>query len=80
LTGGSESGKSPTAENIAVCILQSRSGVAKLFNPQHNSSKNYWSIPVCGTSHNDSENGIAKLAKLVDLRSTGQESRDTFEL
>jgi len=80
LTGGSESGKSPTAENIAVCILQLRSGVAKLFNPQHNSSKNYWSIPVVGTSHNDSENAIAKLAKLVDLRSTGQESRDTFEL
>jgi hypothetical protein len=80
LTGGSESGKSPTAENIAVCILQSRPGVAKLFNPQHNSSKNYWSIPVCGTSHNDSENAINKLAKLVDLRSSGQESRDTFEL
>ena len=80
LTGGSESGKSPTAENIAVCILQSRPGVAKLFNPQHNSSKNYWSIPVVGESHNDSENAIAKLAKLVDLRSMGQESRDTFEL
>jgi hypothetical protein len=80
LTGGSESGKSPTAENIAVCILQSRPGLARLFNPQHNSSKNYWTIPVVGESHNDSENGIAKLAKLVDLRSTGQESRDTFEL
>jgi hypothetical protein len=80
LTGGSESGKSPTAENIAVCILQSRPGTAKLFNPQHNSSKNYWTIPVVGESHNDSENAIAKLAKLVDLRSSGQESRDVFEL
>jgi predicted RNA-binding Zn-ribbon protein involved in translation (DUF1610 family) len=80
LTGGSESGKSPTAENIAVCILQGRQGTAKLYNPQHNSSKNYWTIPVIGETHNDSERGIAELAKLVDLRSTGQESRDTFEL
>ena len=30
--------------------------------------------------HNDSENAITKLAKLVDLRSSGQETRDTFEL
>jgi len=80
LTGGSESGKSPTAENIAVCILQSRPGTAKLFNPQHNSSKNYWTIPVVGETHNDSERGIAELAKKVDLRSTGQENREQFEL
>jgi len=80
LTGGSESGKSPTAENIAVAILKSRPGAAKLFNPQHNSSKNYWTIPVIGESHNDSENGIAELAKKVDLRANGEETRDTFEL
>jgi len=80
LTGGSESGKSPTAENIAVCILQGRPGVAKLFNPQHNSSKNYWTIPVVGMSHNDSENAIAELAALVNARSSGHESREQFEL
>jgi hypothetical protein len=33
VTGGSESGKSPTAENIAVCILLTRGGSAELFNP-----------------------------------------------
>jgi len=80
LTGGSESGKSPTAENIAVAILKSRPGAAKLFNPQHNSSKNYWTVPVVGESHNDSERGIAELAKKVDLRANGEETRDTFEL
>jgi hypothetical protein len=80
LTGGSESGKSPTAENIAVCILQGRPGTAKLFNPQHNSSKNYWTVPVVGETHNDSERGIAELSKKVDLRSNGSESRDIFEL
>jgi hypothetical protein len=80
LTGGSESGKSPTAENLAVAILKNRPGVAKLYNPQHDSVKNYWSIPTAGTSHKDSEKGIADLAKQVDARANGEESRDTFEL
>lgn len=80
ITGGSESGKSPTAENLAVCILKNRPGTAKLFNPQHDSAKNYWTIPVVGTSHKESEKAIALLAKQVDARSNGQESRDGFEL
>ncbi|OKH35815.1 hypothetical protein NIES2101_37410 [Calothrix sp. HK-06] len=80
ITGGSESGKSPTAENLAVAILKHRPGAAKLFNPQHDSVKNYWTLPVVGISHQDSEKGIAELAKLVDARSNGQESREQFEL
>jgi hypothetical protein len=80
LTGGSESGKSPTAENLAVAILKHRPGVPKLYNPQHDSVKNYWTLPTVGTSHKDSENGIASLAKQVDTRANGEESRDTFEL
>jgi predicted RNA-binding Zn-ribbon protein involved in translation (DUF1610 family)/regulator of replication initiation timing len=80
LTGGSESGKSPTAENLAVAILKNHPGVSKLFNPQHDSIKNYWTIPTVGTSHKDSEKGIADLAKQVDARANGEESRDTFEL
>jgi len=80
LTGGSESGKSPTAENLAVAILKNRPGVPKLHNPQHDSVKNYWSIPVVGTSHKDSENGIASLAKQVNARANGEESKDIFEL
>jgi hypothetical protein len=80
LTGGSESGKSPTAENLAVAILKHRPGVPLLYNPQHDSTKNYWTIPVEGTSHNDSEKGIASLAQQVDLRANGHQSRDEFEL
>jgi hypothetical protein len=38
ITGGSESGKSPTAENLAVCILLARGGSAELFNPQDDGS------------------------------------------
>ena len=80
LTGGSESGKSPTAENLAVAILKHRPGIPKLYNPQYDSVKNYWTIPVVGTSHSDSEKGIASLATQVDLRANGHQSRDEFEL
>jgi hypothetical protein len=80
LTGGSESGKSPTAENLAVAILKHRPGLPKLFNPQFDSVKNHWTIPVTGISHNDSEKGIAELSKRVDARANGQEAKETFEL
>ncbi|MBD2359242.1 hypothetical protein H6G41_32445 [Tolypothrix sp. FACHB-123] len=80
ITGGSESGKSPTAENLAVCILKNRAGTAKLYNPQHDSVKNYWSLPTVGKNHKDSEKAIANLAQQVDARSNGLERRDTFEL
>jgi predicted RNA-binding Zn-ribbon protein involved in translation (DUF1610 family) len=80
LTGGSESGKSPTAENLAVAILKNRPGVGKLYNPQYDSVKNYWTIPSVGTSHKDSERGIADLAQQVDLRANGRQTRDEFEL
>ena len=80
ITGGSESGKSPTAENLAVAILRNRPGTVKLFNPQHNSTKNHWGIPVAGNTHKDSEKGIADLAKKIDYRSNGDDSKDNFEL
>lgn len=80
LTGGSESGKSPTAENLAVCILKNRSGTAKLFNPQHDSIKNYWTIPVVGTTHTHSEKGISELAKLVDDRARDKHAPKSYEL
>ena len=80
LTGGSESGKSPTAENLAIAILKHRPGVPLLYNPQHDSTKNYWTIPVEGISHSDSEKGIASLATQVDLRANGHQTRDVFEL
>ena len=78
ITGGSESGKSPTAENLAVAILRNRPGTVKLFNPQDNSTKNHWGIPVTGKTHKDSEKGIADLAKKIDSRSSGDESKECF--
>lgn len=80
ITGGSESGKSPTAENIAVCILKARPGIAKLCNPQHDSVKNYWTLPTIAISHKESEKVIAELAKLVDARANGLQQRNSFEL
>lgn len=68
VTGGSESGKSPTAENIAVCIVLTRGGSAELFNPQADSVKNYWTIPTVGTSHDDSLLGIESLAATVNQK------------
>ena len=66
ITGGSESGKSPTAENVAVCVVLARGGSAELFNPQDDSVKNYWTIPTIGNSHNDSLLGIESLAAMVN--------------
>lgn len=72
VTGGSESGKSPTAENIVVCIVLARGGSAELFNPQHDSVKNYWSIPNLGISHEDSLMGIEKLAAMVNQKTNNR--------
>lgn len=69
ITGGSESGKSPTAENLAVCILLNRGGTAELFNPQDDSVKNYWTIPTVGFNHADSVSGIESLASKVNEKS-----------
>lgn len=77
ITGGSESGKSPTSENLAVCILLARGGSAELFNPQDDSVKNYWSIPTVGTSHDDSLLGIQELAAMVNQKTN---DRSRFKL
>jgi hypothetical protein len=77
ITGGSESGKSPTAENLAVCILLSRGGSGELYNPQDDSVKNYWSIPTVGSSHEDSLSGIETLAAIVNQKTN---DRSQFKL
>jgi ribosomal protein S27AE len=77
ITGGSESGKSPTVENLAVCILQHKKGIVKLYNPQHESLKNFWTIPASGTSHQDSAEAIADLAAMVNNKTN---ERNQFQL
>ena len=59
ITGGSESGKSPTAENVAVCMLKANPGTIDFYDPMYDSIKNYRSIPAIGHSHEDSVKGLA---------------------
>ncbi|MBD2088329.1 hypothetical protein H6F67_00365 [Microcoleus sp. FACHB-1515] len=66
ITGGSESGKSPTARNVIYAMLVARSGQVKLYDPQSNSVKNHWSIEAIGKSHSESTKGLAELASLMD--------------
>ena len=80
VTGGSEAGKSPTAENIAVCLLKAHPGEVKLSNPQYHSRKNYWSIPVTWASHKASVEGMKELAERVEKRSAGLEGFEEFVL
>lgn len=81
ITGGSEAGKSPTAENLAVSILNVIQGqkVIKFIDPMHDSGKNYRSIPACGTSHQDSADGLREMEEELTKRSQGS-SRDIFYL
>ena len=58
ITGGSESGKSPTAENVAVCMLKANPGTIDFYDPMYASVKNYRTIPAVGHSHEDSIKGL----------------------
>lgn len=80
VTGGSEAGKSPTAENIAAVILAERPGKCFLANPQSDSVKNYWSIEPTYKTHTESFEGMKALASEVTLRSEGNASKDEFRL
>jgi hypothetical protein len=80
VTGGSEAGKSPTAENIAAVILAERPGKCLLANPQSDSVKNYWSIEPTYKTHTESFEGMKALASEVTLRSEGNASKDEFRL
>lgn len=66
VTGGSESGKTPTAENMVNCILRDTDGTVEFFDPQFDSVKNYREIPVSGKSHEDSVRGLINYAKRMD--------------
>lgn len=67
ITGGSKSGKSPTAENIAVIMaLHSNNPSISLYNPREDSLKNHWSIPAIGFTHNDSRDGLKTLVNAVE--------------
>ena len=71
ITAGSTGGKSPTAKNLALAIMNSRKGEGeiRLYDPQHNSKKDYWDMPKAGTSHEDNVSGMAELCAELDRRS-----------
>ncbi|MEG4218731.1 hypothetical protein QUA27_25630 [Microcoleus sp. Pol14C6] len=58
ITGGSESGKSPTAENLACALTTLHDGLCDFYDPMFDSVKNYRSIPAIGRSHADSVQGL----------------------
>jgi predicted nuclease with TOPRIM domain len=58
ITGGSESGKSPTAENLVCAITTLNNGVCDFYDPMFDSVKNYRTISAIGRSHADSVQGL----------------------
>ena len=70
ITGGSESGKSPTAENVICAILAQTVGACDFYDPMFESVKNHRSIPATGRSHADSVQGLkAYQAKMESIPS-----------
>ncbi len=70
ITAGSTGGKSPTAKNLALAIMNARQskGEIRLYDPQHGSKKDYWDMPKAGTSHEDSVSGMSELCDELDRR------------
>lgn len=66
ITGGSETGKSPTAENMIICILQAQKGSVEFYDPMHDSRKNYRTIPAAGKTHTDSIKALKDFKAKMD--------------
>jgi hypothetical protein len=73
ITAGSTGGKSPTAKNLALAIMNARKGKGSihLYDPQHGSKKDFWNMPKHGTSHEDNLKGMQELCGLIDSRRNG---------
>ncbi len=70
ITAGSTGGKSPTAKNLALCVMKSRlfNGEIRLYDPQHGSKKDFWNMPKHGTSHEDNVTGMEQLVDELNRR------------
>lgn len=77
ITAGSTGGKSPTAKNLALAIMKTRSGNGeiKLFDPQHGSKKDFWNMPKAGTSHADNLTGLKEVCDLIESRKNSDSHR-----
>lgn len=67
ITGGSEAGKSPTAQRIALALADKYQCVPELSNPQSYSNKNHWSsrFDVIARTHNEQFEAIREVANDV---------------
>lgn len=70
ITAGSTGGKSPTAKNLALAIMNVRKGAGeiRLYDPQDGSKKDYWNMPKAGTSHEDNFAGMKEVCDLINSR------------
>ncbi|KOP27292.1 hypothetical protein AMR41_05855 [Hapalosiphon sp. MRB220] len=82
ITAGSTGGKSPTAKNLALAIMNTRQGQGeiRLYDPQHGSKKDYWDMPKKGTSHEDNVEGMKELCELLDERTKSPQGNHHFVL
>ncbi|MBW4435353.1 MAG: hypothetical protein KME28_27505 [Pelatocladus maniniholoensis HA4357-MV3] len=82
ISAGSTGGKSPTAKNLALAIMNARQGQGeiRLYDPQHGSKKDYWDMPKRGTSHKDNVQGIKELCELLDERTKSLQASHHFVL
>ena len=67
ITGGSEAGKSPTAQNIALALADRYGCVPELSNPQSFSNKNYWSnrFDLIARTHVEQFEAVCEVANCV---------------
>ena len=82
VTGGSQAGKSPTAQFIADAITaySSKEVKVRLFNPQHGSKKDNWKYRVEGKNAEECLKGFSTLNDEIKQRQAKKLSTDIFDL
>ncbi|MEM7556038.1 MAG: hypothetical protein AAF378_18455 [Cyanobacteria bacterium P01_A01_bin.84] len=82
VTGGSQAGKSPTAQFIADAITaySSKEVKVRLFNPQHGSKKDNWKYRAEGKNAEECLKGFSTLNDEIKNRQSKKRSTDTFDL
>ena len=82
VTGGSQAGKSPTAQFIADAITaySSKKVKVRLFNPQYGSKKDNWQHKTEGKNAEECLKGFTTLNDEIKQRQAKKLSTDTFDL
>ncbi|MEO1430851.1 MAG: hypothetical protein AAFV71_17665 [Cyanobacteria bacterium J06633_8] len=82
VTGGSQAGKSPTAQFLAEAIstYNSKEVNVRLFNPQHGSKKDNWQYKAEGKNAEECLKGFTTLGQEIKQRQGKKKSTDKFDL